>query len=539
MRLRLRSIDFSLTLSLLALFSCTAEPEDGEDDLSTDTGGVSSGGGMLSGAGGQVAATGGLAPGVGGEVDSGAGGTSTTGGAPSSGGASDTGGAESAGGGTQTGGAAAGGMPGSGGAAASGPLFPAAGSLDQCPDPSLRIRFDGPPTLGGSGMVRVYDVNDENTPVASVNMAVAQTTDNMGGTTFNIPRPAYIHENEAIFVLPSGRLEYGRSYFVTMDPTVVTGPNGELMEFSDPDDWQFSTQAEPPSDLSELRVSLDGGGDFCSIQGAVEAANGAATISVGVGAHYGLVYFKNKADLTIRGDDRETTIIAGVNNNNLNPSTRGRALFGVEDVSDLTIENLTIHNQTPQGGSQAEALALLSCDKCLVRNATIKSLQDTLLWSGRIYAEDCLIEGNVDYIWGTGAAYFQDCEIKTVGRSGYNIQARNPASGNGYVFVDSKLTSDPGISGDVLARIDVSQYPASHVAYVDCEMGAHISSAGWTITGGGNTSGLRFGEYQSRKPDGSLINTGGRAAGSRQLSESEATELRDPANVLGGWDPSN
>jgi hypothetical protein len=39
---------------------------------------------------------------------------------------------------------------------------------------------------------------------------------------------------------------------------------------------------------------------------------------------------------------------------------------------------------TPQGGSQAEALRL-RCDKCVVRDADIRSLQDTLLWDGRLY----------------------------------------------------------------------------------------------------------------------------------------------------------
>lgn len=532
-------VALSCAFALLGTLSCATEPEDDGTPDSASAGGDHSGGRPSTSAGGQLTGVGGLPQSAtGGEVGA-AGGGFDSGGAPSSGGASPIGGAASTGGVSAAGGEATGGANGTGGAVELGPLFPANGSLQQCPDPSLRLRFEDAPSLGNTGMVRVHEVGNEGPAVATIDMSVAQTTDNIGGTSFNIPRPAYIHENEAIFVLPSGSLEYGRSYFVTMDSGVVTDPDGEAMEFSNPEDWQFSTQEGPPSDPSELRVSLDGTGDFCSVQGAVEATNGPSTLSVGAGAYYGLVYFTNKVGLTIRGDDRNATVIAGVNNNNLNPSTRGRALFGVEDVSDLTLENVTIHNQTPQGGSQAEALALLSCDRCSVRNATIKSLQDTLLWSGRIYAEDCLIEGNVDYIWGSGAAFFKDCEIKTVGRSGYNLQARNPASGYGYVFVDTKLTSDPGITGDVLARIDVSQYPASHVAYIDCEMGSHISAAGWTITGGGSTTGLRFFEYQSRKPDGSLVDTSGRASGSRQLTQSEAADMRDPALVLNGWTPSN
>ena len=158
---------------------------------------------------------------------------------------------------------------------------------------------------------------------------------------------------------------------------------------------------------------------------------------------------------------------------------------------------MTIHNLTPQGGSQAEALRLQNCDRCVVRDADVLSLQDTLLWSGKLYAQNCYIAGNVDFIWGNGVAYFDNCEIKTVGRNGYNVQARNAVGAYGYVFVDSRITSDAGITGSTLARIDADAYPGSHVAYINCTLGSHISSAGWTITGGSPTASLRFWEYQS------------------------------------------
>jgi pectin methylesterase-like acyl-CoA thioesterase len=201
------------------------------------------------------------------------------------------------------------------------------------------------------------------------------------------------------------------------------------------------------------------------------------------------------------------------------------------------IDNLTIHNLTAQGGSQAEALRLGSCTRCIIRDADIKSLQDTLLWGGTVYAKNCLIAGNVDYIWGSGAAYFDQCEIRTVGRAGYIVQSRNANPGYGYVFVDSRITSDAGITGDVLARINVADYPGSHVAYIDCELGPHISAAGWTITGGTPGSVLRFWEYQSKAPGGALINTSGRASGSTQITAQQAAMMRDKATVLGGWNP--
>ena len=153
------------------------------------------------------------------------------------------------------------------------------------------------------------------------------------------------------------------------------------------------------------------------------------------------------------------------------------------------------------------------------------------------YATNCLIAGNVDFIWGDGAVLFEACEIKTVGRAGPIVQARNPASDYGYVFVDCKLTSDAGLTGSVLARIDASVYPASHVAYVNCQMSSNITAAGWQITAGTDTSMLRFWEYKSVDPSGNPINVGSRIAGSRQLTDAQAAMMRDPTVVLGGWQP--
>ncbi len=415
-------------------------------------------------------------------------------------------------------------------------MFPLPNAEGVCPDPSLRLGFVSKPTLGSSGKVRVFESGND-TPVATVDLAQSTVTDTVGGSQFKLPIGAYVDGNSVVFTLPARGLGFGKSYYVTIEDGVVRGSDGDFT-IADDTTWRFSTAAAAPNDTSTLRVSLGPDADYCSIQGALDEATEGTTISVGPGTYYGAVYVTDKQGITLRGDDRETTIIAGVNNNNLNPSTRGRALFGSENLKDFTLSNLTIENRTPQDGSQAEALALLSCDRCIVRDANIRSLQDTLLWSGRVYADNCYIEGNVDYIWGTGAAYFNACEIRTVGRKGYNVQARNGANGHGYVFVDSKLTADPGITGDVLARIDVAEYPNSEVAYIDCEIGPHISAQAWTITGGGAPGSLRFLEYQSRDPTGNLLNVSSRASGSRQLTDTEASELRDPVEVLGGWDPT-
>lgn len=421
-------------------------------------------------------------------------------------------------------------------------LFPLPGATNTCPDPSLRLSFSGVPSLGSAGSVKVFDASAPGSPVATVDFGVTTITDQIGGTTFNLPRQVYVDGNDVVINLKSHALGYDKTYFVTVDQGAIKGPGNSAFSINDNEDWTFSTFASAPSNTTALSVALDGTGDFCSPQGALDAVpsnNTAPTkIDIGTGTYHGVVYFSGKQNITLKGADRKKTILSGVNNNNLNPGAKGRALVGADSTHGLVVENLTIHNLTPQNGSQAEALRLQKCDKCIVRDADILSLQDTLLWTGRIYAENCFIAGNVDFVWGDGAVYFDHCEIKTVGRDGPIVQSRNPASGYGYVFVDSRITSDPGRSGSVLARIDVSEYPDSHVAYINCELGSHIASVGWTITGGSAPSSLRFWEYQSKNSSGNLINTSGRAAGSKQINAQQAASMRDKATVFGGWNPN-
>jgi hypothetical protein len=48
---------------------------------------------------------------------------------------------------------------------------------------------------------------------------------------------------------------------------------------------------------------------------------------------------------------------------------------------------------------------------------------------------------------------------------------------------------------------------------------------------------LRFQEYKSTDASGNPLDVSRRLAGSKQLSAAEAEQMRNPANVLGGWTP--
>ena len=166
---------------------------------------------------------------------------------------------------------------------------------------------------------------------------------------------------------------------------------GGAFSITDTNTWRFTTAAAAPSNRAALVRRARRLGQLLLGAGRVRSRSRPTTpppsrSPSATGTYHEIVYLNAKSNVTLQGQDRNGTVISATNNNNLNPSTRGRALFGVDSVSNLVVRNLTIHNLTPQGGSQAEALRLQGCDKCVVRDATIISLQDTLLWSGRIYA---------------------------------------------------------------------------------------------------------------------------------------------------------
>ena len=420
-------------------------------------------------------------------------------------------------------------------------LFPVPNSSSVCLDAPLSITFSSKPTLGSTGKIAIYAQSSPNTAVDTVDLATAQITDTIGGQTRNEVRPVFIDGNVVSVYFHQRKLSANTRYFVTVSSgAFLDSAKAAIGTVSGSSAWSFTTGAAAPA-ATNMVVDRAGSGPSCTVQGAfdaIPASNTAArTITVKAGNYHEILYLNAKQNITLHGEDRAGTVIAYPNNDMLNSGTSARPMFNANATTGLVIENLTLYNTTPQGGSQAEALRVQG-DQVILRTANFKSLQDTLLLSGRVYVVDSYVEGNVDFVWGTGVTYFDRCEIKTVGRAGAIVQSRN-TTGYGYVFVDSKLTSDAGITGQVLARIDATVYPQSHVAFVNCQMSSAISAKGWTITPAGTTQtgSLRFWEYQSTDPSGNPINVTGRDPASKQITEAQAATMRDKATVLGGWNP--
>ena len=410
-------------------------------------------------------------------------------------------------------------------------MFPANGADHVCPDASLRLSFNAPVVLGDTGKITIYHSADHR-QVDCIDLADKKPTNNVGGKTLRYD-PIQITGNAVSIQLHFRALQSGESYEVEIDPGVFKSTGGKFAVVKNNGEWKFSVRAALPAGRTNLIVAADGSGDFCTLQGAVDYVpddnQSPIEIFVRKGEYPGLTYIAaQKGRVHIVGEDRKGTIISGRNNDRLNSGRIGRALFSV-DANDFVLENVTLHNTTPYGGSQAEALAVKG-EHCVLRNDDFYSFQDTLLLTGRVYVTNCHVEGDVDFIWGQGSVFFDRCELKAV-HKGYYLQARNPAGQPGYVFFQCKLTATPGVARCVLARIDADRFPSSQAVFIDCQMGSQIPPIGWDVKGT-NLSHLGFCEYHSTDLQGKQLDPRQRHPASRQLTEAEARELSDPAKVL-------
>jgi len=415
--------------------------------------------------------------------------------------------------------------------------YPTAKAVSTCADTPLRLTFNDTVTLGSGGQLKVIRVSDGKV-VDALNVADGGWT-NLYGTKLLRYEPFRIEGNTVAVQLRAHVLETttNTTFSVVIDPGLFKSANGETFAGITNGQWQFTTRTPLPKNRTRLEVAPDSLGDFCTLQGAVdyipEDNYTPFEIYIRNGTYDSVAYLgPGRNRIRLVGEDRKKTILAGRNNDKLNPGRMGRPFVSV-DANDVTIENLTLRNTTPYRGSQAEALRMEG-HRCIVRNCDFYSFQDTLLLNGRIYVADCYIEGDVDFIWGHGTTFFENCEIKAL-HDGYYVTSRNPLDQFGFVFANCKLTAAPDVKKNWLARISTDRFPGSAVAFINCQMGAHIPAAGWQITGT-DTARLRFLEFNSTTLDGKPFDISQRHSTSRQITAAEAAELSDPNKVLASRD---
>ncbi|TKY52312.1 Pectinesterase protein [Spatholobus suberectus] len=127
-------------------------------------------------------------------------------------------------------------------------------------------------------------------------------------------------------------------------------------------------------------------------------------------------------------------------------------------------------------GDRIPALAArIYGDKSAFYDCRFIGFQDTL-WDveGRHYFKNCLIEGAVDFIFGNGQSYYEDCVLNVTSSGSITAQGRSSNSDpSGFVF---RRGSVFGSGSTVLGR---AYGRCSRVIFYETNLGSVVDPRGW------------------------------------------------------------
>lgn len=263
---------------------------------------------------------------------------------------------------------------------------------------------------------------------------------------------------------------------------------------------EFYVSCKGDRDFSEISVALEAAKRYCDQDVIIHVAPGIyrerLVISqdnvslIGVDADNTIICFSNGAfDIMKDGDKRGTF--------------RTPSVF--VDADNFYAYNITFMNDAGQGDVAGQALAMYADgDHLVFENCRFDGFQDTLFTAplplkelqpggfkgpkefaprrhGRHLYRNCYIAGNVDFIFGSATAYFEDCEIFMKNREG-SVKGYVTAPSTyeeikyGYVFNNCHFSSDCPRQSAYLGR------PWRNYAkcvILNSQIDGHIKPEGW------------------------------------------------------------
>ena len=475
-------------------------------------------------------------------------------------------------------------------------LSPARGERGVNVDTHLTLTFSETPSVGNSGMIRIFDVRTGEC-VDSLNLSIPSgptmsrtyapdidytkvpydytrtsvpTNRNTvpgtpSGTAEPTPpeyqlniiggftdafhfHPIIVHGTTATVYPHNNVLEYGRKYRVSIDEGVLTAGSFDGLA-----DWTFRTMRREPSLGDTLVVDASGKGDFSTLQGALDFVpdyyGSQVVIKVMPGDYEEIVYVRNKSGVTVIGSGMDDTRVHYANNEVFNPHPmtvktneragtfpQRRAAVAFDHCTDLVLRDITFATDLK---GQAEGL-FLNGERICLHNVRIIGDGDALQSNGTVYMEDCELIGGGDTILGRGSLFAFHCSFKNEG--GPFTWVRNFKPAHGDVFVECTFESTSPNPADYGRSVfnHGSVYPDAEMVVIDC-MTRNFNPLGWSALGEPTVSML---EFNTRDMDTGLpVDVSGRHPYSRQLCLPEDGEIiasyRDPAFVLDGWNPVN
>lgn len=291
---------------------------------------------------------------------------------------------------------------------------------------------------------------------------------------------------------------------------------------------------------TSFTVAKDGSGDFKTIQEAVNKVRDWSDVRVSIYIKKGVYREKliipiEKIRISLIGEDRAQTVITYDDysgKSGINTYTSNTVLV---QGNEFKAEHLTFENQA---GPVGQAVALqVQADRVVIKNCRILGHQDTLFPSvdtSRQYYLNCYIEGTTDFIFGAATAVFENCHIHSKKNSYITAASTTSNQPYGFVFLNCKLTADPGVTKVYLGR---PWRPYARTVFIHTEMGAHIQPQGWhTWNDNENHLNTYYAEYGSYGP-GFVKNS--RVAWSHQLTKKEVKRyiLKHIFKGASGWNP--
>lgn len=298
----------------------------------------------------------------------------------------------------------------------------------------------------------------------------------------------------------------------------------------------------PPADaLIVSKTPIAGVVTYDTIQGALNAAPTTsktnATIFIYPGtyeeqliiAKSGHTIFRGYSDSTDDYSKNQVTIqfSRGVDTQGTSGSnTDGATVYAKGNYFHGFNINFRNNNGTQQNIASL-GFAVQSSKFAALYGCQIYGNQDTLSVSGNLFTFKTYIEGNVDFIYGSGSAYFLDSTIAS-NEDGISITAHKRTTNTtaaGFVFDQSRIVAAPGSGKFSSVSLGRPWNSFSRVAYVGCYLDAMISPAGWSQWSKTNpqTDGVTYGEYHNTGPGSDICK---RATFSKQLSDTDVAQFQ-------------
>lgn len=258
-----------------------------------------------------------------------------------------------------------------------------------------------------------------------------------------------------------------------------------------------------------ITVSKNGDGNFSTIQAAVDSAEMGEKIFVKSGYYKERVEIK-KPGLMLIGENFEQTVLENNYYARMTmPDGEKRGTFRsytmLINTNGFTCKNMAVINSAGFGRDVGQAVAVYAeGDGIFFEDCRIVGHQDTLFTGplpekeyekggfkgptefakrvqGRQLYRRCYISGEVDFIFGSAEAYFDDCDIYShdCGReiNGYVTAASTYRDWEvGYVFNNCRLISNCPDNSVYLGR---PWRDYAKTVFIDCEFGNHIRSEGF------------------------------------------------------------